>query len=366
VSVATETNLKHTPLFEEHLKLGAKMIVFGGWNMPVFYSSILDEHQAVRRNAGVFDISHMGQLELSGSKASNWLNFLLTNNVEKLAIGEGQYTFLLNPQGGVIDDLIIYRQTEQTFLLVVNAAKIEEDVAWLRSHLTPEVTLTDLSDASGAVALQGPKSALILQELGELPPRNHLHKYTFNGVRVDVARTGYTGEDGFEIFFPAGDAAKIWQRVLELGRRFEIRPCGLGARDTLRLEVCYPLNGSDLAPDRTPIEAGLGFFVDLEKPDFIGREILAKQKATGSQQRLVAIRALDKCPPLRAHYSVFAADQRIGELTSGTQSPSLNYGIGLGYVYTAFAKPGQKLEIDIRGKRFPATVEKKPLYKKSC
>jgi aminomethyltransferase len=366
VSSATDTNLKQTPLFEEHVKLGAKMIGFGGWNMPVFYSSILDEHQAVRRNAGVFDISHMGQLELSGPQARVWLNLLLTNNVEKLAVGEGQYTFLLNRQGGVIDDLIVYRRSEQRFLLVVNAAKIEEDVAWLRSHIAPEVTLTDLSDAYGAVALQGPKSALILHELGELPTRNHLSEYTLGGVRVSVARTGYTGEDGFEIFFPAVDAAKIWQRILELGTPFEIRPCGLGARDTLRLEVCYPLNGSDLAPDRTPIEAGLGFFVDLEKPDFVGREVLANQKTVGPQQKLVAIRALDKCPPLRAHYAVFAADQLIGELTSGTQSPSLNYGIGLGYVDTSFAKPGQKLEIDIRGKRFPATVEKKPLYKKSC
>jgi aminomethyltransferase len=366
VSSAPETNLKHTPLFAAHVKLGAKMIGFGGWNMPVYYSSILDEHQAVRRTAGLFDISHMGQLEVSGPMANLWLNQLLTNNVNKLIIGEGQYTLLLNPQGGVIDDLIVYRRSEGTFLLVVNAAKVEEDVAWLRSRINAEVTLINLSTTRGAVALQGPRSALVLQELGELPARNHLRDYLFDGVPVSIARTGYTGEDGFEIFFPAVDAVRIWQRILELGAPLELRPCGLGARDTLRLEVCYPLNGSDLAPDRTPIEAGLGFFVDLEKPDFVGREILATQKSLGPQQKLVAIRALDKCPPLRAHYGIFADDQRIGELTSGTQSPTLNYGIGLGYVPASFAKPGQKLEIDIRGRRFPATVEKKPLYKKSC
>jgi aminomethyltransferase len=366
VSLTTDTNLKHTPLFEAQVKLGAKMIGFGGWNMPVYYSSILDEHQAVRRTAGVFDISHMGQLEVSGAGANTWLNRLLTNNVDKLVVGEGQYTLLLNPQGGVIDDLIVYRRSERTFLLVVNAAKIEEDLTWLKGRITAQVTLIDLSATSGAVALQGPRSALVLQELGKLPSRNHLRDYIFDGVAVSIARTGYTGEDGFEIFFQAVDAVRIWERILELGAPFELRPCGLGARDTLRLEVCYPLNGSDLAPDRTPIEAGLGCFVDLQKPDFVGRAILAAQKTVGPVQKLVAIRALDKCPPLRAHYSIFADDQRIGELTSGTQSPSLNYGIGLGYIPAPFAKPGQKLEIDIRGKRFPATVEKKPLYKKSC
>jgi aminomethyltransferase len=366
VSIATDPNLKQTPLFLEHVKLGAKTIGFGGWNMPVFYSSILDEHQAVRNAVGLFDISHMGQLKVSGPFANRWLNILLTNNVDKLAVGEGQYTFLLNQQGGVIDDLIVYRRKEESFFLVVNAAKIEEDVAWLQSRIAADVTLANHSATFAALALQGPKAAEVLHRFGDLPVRNHLRELDFDGVPVLIARTGYTGEDGFELFFSAGAAAQIWNRLLELGEPFAIRPCGLGARDTLRMEVCYPLNGSDLAPDRTPIEAGLGFFVDLDKPNFIGRDALAAQKATGPKQKLVAIRAQEKCPPLRPHYPVFAGHQKIGELTSGTQSPSLSSGIGLGYLDSAFAKPGQKLEIDIRGKRFPATVEKKPLYKKPC
>jgi len=366
VSTVINPTLKQTPLFEEHVKLGAKMIGFGGWNMPVFYSSILDEHQAVRTCVGIFDISHMGQLEVSGPLASRWLNILLTNNVDKLAVGEGQYTFLLNQQGGVIDDLIVYRRRENSFFLVINAAKIDEDVTWMERRIAADVTLVNQSAVYAALAIQGPKSPEVLSHFGELPSRNHLRELIIDEVPALVARTGYTGEDGFELFFPATAAVEIWNRLLELGKLLEIRPCGLGTRDTLRMEVCYSLNGFDLSPERTPIEAGLSFFVDFQKPNFVGREILAAQKEAGLKQKLVAIRALEKCPPLRAHYPVFANDQQIGELTSGTQSPSLGVGIGLGYLDVAFAKPGQNVEIDIRGKKFPATVEKKPLYKKPC
>ena len=358
--------LKQTPLFEKHVQLGAKMIEFSGWNMPVFYSSILDEHQAVRTCVGVFDISHMGQLEVSGPLASRWLNILLTNNVDKLAVGEGQYTFLLNQQGGVIDDLIVYRRHEDSFFLVINAAKVDEDVAWMERRIAANVTLVNQSTAYAALAIQGPKSPEALNHFGELPVRNHLCELTIDNVPILVARTGYTGEDGFELFFPAIAAVEIWNRFLKLGKPLEIRPCGLGARDTLRMEACYPLNGSDLSPERTPIEAGLGFFVDLQKPNFVGREVLAVQKEAGPKQKLVAIKALEKCPPLRAHYPIFVNGQQIGELTSGTQSPSLGVGIGLGYLDIAFTKPGQNVEIDIRGKKISATVEKKPLYKRPC
>jgi aminomethyltransferase len=358
--------LEQTPLFEEHLKLGAKMIGFGGWNMPVFYSSILDEHQAVRQHVGIFDISHMGQFKVSGPAGARWLNTLLTNNVERLDIGQGQYTLLLNAQGGVIDDLIIYRHRDTDYFLVVNAAKIEEDFTWMRSKLSGDVSLSNQSALFAAVAVQGPAAPELLQPFGDLPPRNQIRELRILGIPVLTARTGYTGEDGFELFYPTAAGGMIWNHLLEIGGHLGVKPCGLGARDTLRMEVCYPLNGADLSPDRTPLEAGLGFFVDLQKPEFVGRDALLAQKESGLAQRLIALKADGKSPPLRAHYEVFVGDKRIGELTSGTQSPSLGIGIGLGYFDVSFSQPGQKVEIDVRGRRFAATVEKKPLYKKRC
>jgi aminomethyltransferase len=362
VSDSTNLPVRQTSLYQEHLKLGAKMIGFGGWDMPVFYSSILEEHQAVRERVGIFDISHMGQIRVSGPSAQNWLNTMLTNNLERLQIQDGQYTLLLNEQGGVIDDLIVYNRGSNDYFLVVNAAKIEEDAAWMQSRVTDGVAVSDLSDHFAALAVQGPQSAELLGRFGELPARNRILEFRIQGIPVLVARTGYTGEDGFELFFPSAAAAVVWNKLLELGAK----PCGLGARDTLRLEVCYPLNGADLSPTRTPLEAGLGFFVDLEKAEFVGRDVLLAQKEAGVRQRLIALKADGKSPPLRAHYGVFVSDTQVGELTSGTQSPSLGIGIGLGYVDLPFSKPGQKVEIDVRGRRFAATVEKKPLYKKRC
>jgi aminomethyltransferase len=342
------------------------MISFGGWNMPVFYSSILEEHRAVRERVGIFDISHMGQIRVSGPSAEHWLNTLLTNNLKRLQLRDGQYTLLLNEQGGVIDDLIVYCRGSNDYFLVVNAAKIEEDFFWMQSHLTGEVAISDLSDHFAALAVQGPGSVELLRRFGDLPARNQIQEFRIQGIPVLLARTGYTGEDGFELFYPAAAAAVVWNHLLELGTSLGVKPCGLGARDTLRMEVCYPLNGADLSPTRTPLEAGLAFFVDLEKPEFVGRGSLLAQKEAGLRQRLVAFKADGKSPPLRAHYSVLVGDAQVGELTSGTQSPSLGIGIGLGYIDVEFSKPGQKVEIDVRGRRFAATVEKKPLYKKRC
>ena len=357
-------DLRRTPLFQEHVKLGARMIEFGGWTMPVFYAGIMTEHQAVRNRVGMFDISHMGQLEVSGTAATKWLNTLLTNNLQKLSVGEGQYTLILNERGGVIDDLIVYRRTEAGYLMVVNAARIDQDYAWLESHSIAEIELVNDSQEYAAVAVQGPLSTELFKSVGRLPPRNHLDSFKIAGTDVLLARTGYTGEDGFEVFCPATAATAVWERFLELGGPLGIQPCGLGARDTLRLEACYPLNGADLSESRTPLEAGLGYFVDLEKTSFVGRETLLAQKKHGLEQRLVALKVHDKSPPVRPHYGLFAAERQIGELTSGTLSPSLGVGIGLGYVETAFAGPGQEIEIDVRGRKFPATVEKKPLYRK--
>jgi len=361
----TEAAPKKTPLYDEHIKRGAKMVPFAGWLMPVQYTSIVEEHRAVRNHVGMFDISHMGQLLPQGEGVREWLNAILTNNLQKLDVGTGQYTFLLHEGGGVIDDLIAYRTGEEKFLLVVNAARTAEDIKWLHHYIAPTVEVPSRTGAFGAVAIQGPRVVELFRALDvDLPPRNHIVDLTIGGMPVSVARTGYTGEDGVEVFFRATDAAKFWNLILATGERFEIKPCGLGARDTLRLEMCYPLNGSDLSPERNPIEAGLGFFVDLAKPKFIGREVLLKVKEEGPREKLVPFRMKEKGPPPRPHYAVFAGESRIGEVTSGTLSPSLNWGIGMAYIDAGHAKIGAEIEIEIRGQKFPATIEKKPLYKK--
>jgi len=344
------------------------MVPFAGWLMPVQYTSIVEEHQAVRNNVGIFDISHMGQLIAEGSGARAWLNTMLTNNTDKLEVGTGQYTFLLNERGGIIDDLIVYRIGERKFLLVVNASRTDEDFAWLDQYRPKDVDLKNRSADFGGVAIQGPRIAELFHALFgddvDLPPRNHIVDLPFDGTEVSVARTGYTGEDGIEVFFRANDATKFWNAALEKGKPFGIKPCGLGARDTLRLEMCYPLNGSDLSPKRNPIGAGLGFFVDLTKRNFIGRDALLKTKENGAPEKLVAFRMKEKGPPPRPHYAVFQNGERIGEATSGTLSPSLNYGIGMAYIDAAHVKIGAQIDIEIRGKKFPAIIEKKPLYKK--
>jgi len=359
---------RKTPLYDEHVRLGAKMVPFAGWLMPVQYTSIIEEHLAVRNNVGVFDISHMGQFIVDGAGRRDWLNSMLTNNVDKLDVGMGQYTLLLNDRGGIIDDLIVYRIGEQKYLLVVNAARADEDFAWLQNHLKEGCNLTSRSADFGAVAIQGPQTIALFHALFgkdiELPARNHIADVPFDATSVSVARTGYTGEDGIEVFFPANEAVKFWNAALERGKPLGIKPCGLGARDTLRLEMCYPLNGSDLSPERNPIEAGLGFFVDLAKPDFVGRDALLKTKEFGPREKLVPFRMKEKGPPPRPHYVVFGNGERIGEVTSGTLSPSLNWGIGMAYVSSAHAKIGAEIDIEIRAQKFPATVEKKPLYRK--
>ena len=378
----TENAPKKTPLYEEHVRLGAKMVPFAGWLMPVQYTSIVEENQTVRNKVGIFDISHMGQLIVEGSGAREWLNVMLTNNIDKLDVGHGQYTFLLNERGGIIDDLIAYRIGEQRFLLVVNAARTDEDFVWLKKWRRPAAgapenyrqdadttAIVNRSADFGGVAIQGPGIAELFHALFgkdvDLPPRNAIIDPPFDGTKVSVARTGYTGDDGIEVFFRASDAVKFWNAALEKGKQFEIKPCGLGARDTLRLEMCYPLNGSDLSPERNPIEAGLGFFVDLTKPNFIGRDALLKTKENGPREKLVPFRMKEKGPPPRPYYAVFQNGARIGEVASGTLSPSLNWGVGMAYVSATHAKIGAEIDIEIRGRTFPATIQKKPLYKKS-
>lgn len=343
------------------------MVDFGGWSMPVQYSGILEEHHAVRTGLGLFDISHMGQFFVEGPQAAAWLQHLLTNNLERLAIGECQYTFLLNERGGVIDDLIVYRLAENRYLLVVNAAKIEEDFAWMEGHAREGATLENASDAFAGFAVQGPKSAPLFDAFFggrySRPARNEILAIEIDDQPYFIARTGYTGEDGFEVFCPAGRAVKAWNDILERGAQFGIKPCGLGARDTLRLEMCYPLNGSDLSPDTTPLEAGLSIFVDLQKPAFLGRNALLAQKEGGISRRLVPFKMTGQSPPPRSHYPVFKNGEKISETTSGSLSPTLKAGIGMVYLPTALARIGEEIEVEIRGRRFPATIEKKPLHR---
>lgn len=394
--------MRRTPLYDKHLAAGGRMVDFAGWEMPVQYTGILDEHRAVREAVGMFDISHMGEFFVRGENAAPWLDSLLTNNVASLSLGQAHYSLMLNDQGGVIDDLIVYRTGEREFLLVVNAAKIDEDFAWLSSHLpncdpahigNPGfIDLVNCSDDYSAIAVQGPRAPEILSVLfpgHQLTGRNRVQEFTSPQSyriksscgelavhapltpesaakapstlpfepRVFVITTGYTGEHGFELVIPNAEAESHWDRLLAAG----VKPCGLGSRDTLRLEMCYPLNGNDLAPDKSPLEAGLGFFVDLNK-SFRGSHALTAQKQSGLTQRLAAIRVDEKSPPIRPHYPIIANDTQVAETTSGALSPSLNCGIALAYLPFELAKPGQPLEIEVRGRRYKATVVKKPFY----
>ncbi len=363
-------SLKKTPLHAAHVALGGKMVEFGGWHMPVAYGTgILTEHRAVRNAAGVFDISHMGQFFARGPQARAWLNSVFSNQLEKIGPGVSQYGFLLNERGGVIDDLIIYQYGAEDFLLVVNASMIDEDFAWLQKHLPAGggVKLENMSDECAALALQGPRAAEIFAAFFganvEPPARLGVKVIERKGVPFYVARTGYTGEDGFEFFYPATSAEPILRELLKVGEPSGLIPAGLGARDSLRLEVCYPLNGNDLSPDHTPLEAGLGIFCALDK-EFIGVGPLRAQKAEGVKRRLAAIQMTEKGPPPRPHYAVFANGAQVGELCSGGLSPCLEAGIGLAYLPVDLAKAGQPVEIEIRGRKFAAVVAKKPLYKK--
>jgi aminomethyltransferase len=371
--------LKRTALFSAHQKLGAKLIDFGGWEMPVQYTSITDEHLAVRNAAGIFDISHMGEVTVSGADAEKFLNFVLTNDIRKLAPGEGQYTLMCNERGGVIDDLYAYKLSDGVYFLIINASRIEPDVAWLKSQaakFSGELNLTDASHQYSAVAVQGPRvkdfindvipgasiSAMRVAHATDLK-KNEIGGFPFERGEVLVSRTGYTGEDGFEIV--GGDEAirHLWDKFMSVGAPFGLKPVGLGARDTLRTEVCYPLYGHELDEETTPIEAGVGFFVSLDKGEFNGRAVLQEQKANGTKKKLVAFKMTDKSAPPRPHYLIWANGANVGIVTSGTQSPSLNLGIGMGFVPPEFTKPDTKIGIEIRGKRFAAVVVQKPIYK---
>jgi aminomethyltransferase len=330
----------------------------------VQFRGILEEHRAVRTAAGLFDISHMGHLLVEGADAESALNRILTNDTRRLSPGKGQYTLLLDERGGILDDLLCYRLDAETFFLVPNASRTEQDFVWIRNQCgSGQVRIEDHSRLWGGMALQGPRSEAILRKLlgAEIPlPRRNalIHLPIANGP-VLLARTGYTGEDGFEWFCPASTLPLWWDAVLQTGEPFGILPCGLGARDTLRLEAGLPLYGSDLSPQTTPLEAGLESFVRWDKGDFIGRSALLTQKESGLPSQLMGLRMQGKTPPPRAHYPVWSGDRRLGETSSGCLSPTLGMGIALAYLPPDFQAPGLTVEVEIRGQRFPATVASK-------
>lgn len=366
--IVSDTNpLKRSPLHESHLGLNARMVPFAGWEMPVQYNGIVEEHKAVRNAVGVFDISHMGQFLVEGADAEKFLNYALTNNCSRLADSEGQYTLMLNEVGGVIDDLIVYRLTADSFFLVVNASMIAEDRVHLESLMSGyAVVLTNLSDRLGGLAIQGPKSEAVWQRVveGQLPypARNTIATLSTEAGTIYACGTGYTGEKGFEFFSPDTEISDWFAKFVTAAREEGGLPCGLGSRDTLRLEMGYPLNGNDLAQDKTPLQAGLGFFVDLTKDAFVGRDVLIAQKEAGLPSKLTAFRVTGTAPPPRPHYTILHNDVPVGEINSGALSPSIGQGIGMAYLPVSLSKPGIPLEIEIRGKKYAAETVKKPFY----
>jgi aminomethyltransferase len=358
--VTTDAALRQTPLYEQHVELGAKIVPFAGWEMPVTYEGIREEHSAVRTHAGMFDVSHMGQVEVEGPGALGFLQRVLSNDVARVHIGGAQYSCLCNEDGGVIDDLFAYRLGGDRFLVVTNAANHETDLAWLgRQSRAFDAIVRDVADRYAMVAVQGPHARdVVTRALGiELPPRFHVSHVQVGRRPALACGTGYTGEDGVELLLDPDVATPIWRELLDAG----IVPCGLGARDTLRLEVCYPLHGNELSPERNPIEAGLGWCCK-EETGFIGSDAIARARE-GSGEKLVAFKIEGQGIP-RGGNPVMRGADRVGEVTSGTFSPSLEVGAGMAYVRADAAEVVTEIEIDVRGKRRPARIASKPLYAK--
>jgi len=363
------SELRKTPLHAVHVESGAKMVPFGGWDMPVEYSGLIAEHQAVRTAAGLFDVSHMGEFEVAGPGALSFLQRVTANNAAKLVVGQAQYSALPMPSGCPVDDIIVYQRGNERYMLVVNAANIAKDWAWLQAQQPSGCTLTDQSDAFALVALQGPKAEAILQGLTPVELKA-IGFYRFAeaavcGHEAIVARTGYTGEDGFELFMAPAAAAAVWRRLIEAGRPQGLLPAGLGARDTLRLEARMMLYGNDMDETTTLIEAGLGWIVSFDevKGDFAGRSVLIEQKANGAPRKLVGFETTERGIP-RHGYPVFLGDEETGSVTSGSFAPFLRKSIGLTYLPTARAAVGNELAVEIRGRRIGARVVPTPFYKR--
>lgn len=369
--------LKRTALFDEHQALGGRLIDFGGWELPVQYSGVIDEHLTCRNTAGLFDVSHMGEVHVEGADAEDFLNYLVTNNVAKLSPGQAQYSVMCDHTGGIVDDLVIYRRALDRFLVVVNASNTEKDFAHMQKvqslfkGVRGDLRLSNESAHYSQIAIQGRHAATILQTLTKTPLTS-IKTYHFaegsilNEIPAILARTGYTGEDGFEIYVPWSKGPEVWKNLMKSGLPYGLKPCGLGARDTLRLEMKYPLYGHELTDGTHPIEAGLSWVVKLDKGDFIGKSALIQFKESGLKRKLVGIKLLDRGIP-RQGYEIFSADTqtKIGEITSGTQSPSLKESIGIGYISAQYADIGTRISVNIRGTKAAGEIVRTPFYQKT-
>jgi aminomethyltransferase len=363
--MSANTPLKSTPLLEVHKRLNGKMVPFAGWNMPIQYAGVIEEHRAVREGVGVFDVSHMGEIDVRGREAKPFLQKLLTNNMDKLDDGGILYSLMCYENGGVVDDLLVHRFEEKHYFLCVNASNTDKDFEWARGLAGEfDVQVENLSDRTAQLAIQGPRAESLLQKLTDIS-LGDLAYYHFQKGRVGdweavIARTGYTGEDGFEIYLDADTAVPVFESLLEVGKEFDLQPIGLGARDTLRLEAGYPLYGQEIDADHSPLEAGLGWVIKLKKADtFVGQESLANQKDKGLTRKLVGIKLMDRGVP-RSHYKVLSDGTPVGEVTSGTFSPTLNTGVALCNVPTELSTPGTRLDIAIRNSTVAGEVTPLP------
>ncbi|MFH1403094.1 MAG: glycine cleavage system aminomethyltransferase GcvT [Candidatus Altiarchaeota archaeon] len=366
---------KKTPLYEVHEKIGARMVEFHGWLMPVQYHGLVEEHKSVRKNAGLFDVSHMGEFLVFGKKAARLVNHVVTNDVSKLGDGKCMYTPMCRENGTIIDDLLVYKHNKDHYMLVVNASNIEKDYDWIKSAISEfpgegddkGVELRDVSDSTAMIALQGPKAVEILQRVTEYD-LSKIGRFSFDedvmigDIKALVSRTGYTGEDGFEIYVNSSEAIDVWDRIIEAGH-VDVEPAGLGARDTLRLEAGLMLYGNDIDDTTTPLEATIGWTVKLDKKDFVGRRALAKQKKQGVKRKMVGFEMIEKGIP-RSKYKIEFDGRGIGYVTSGTHSPTLDKGIGLGYVKPEYSRLGIIFDVIIRDKAHKARVVELPFYRK--
>ncbi|MEK4715205.1 glycine cleavage system aminomethyltransferase GcvT [Sporosarcina sp. FSL K6-5500] len=362
-------SLKRTVLFDSYAEYGGKTIDFGGWELPVQFSSIKAEHEAVRTKAGLFDVSHMGEVLVTGEGALSYLQKMVTNDVSKLKDGQAQYTAMCYESGGTVDDLLIYKRGDNNYLLVVNASNIDKDLEWMNSHTTDDVKIEDASSSYALLALQGPIAQEVLQTLTDEPLADikffrFKENVDISGHQVLVSRTGYTGEDGFEIYGSPEAIVALWSVILKAGASEGVVPAGLGARDTLRFEAGLPLYGQELSKDISPLETGLSFVVKLNKEeDFFGKEVLASQKENGVPRKLVGVEMIDKGIP-RTGYKVFLGEEQIGEVTTGTQSPTLKKNIGFALLNSEHTAEGTEIEVEIRAKRLKAVIIATPFYKR--
>lgn len=358
---------KRTCLYDEHLKLKALISPFAGYDMPIQYTDIVAEHNAVREHCGVFDVSHMGEIEVKGPQAEEFVNYIFTNDVRLAPAGKCFYGMMLNPDGGVVDDLLVYKKADDDYFLVVNASNISKDYAWILKNATHfEVKTENLSEKYGELAIQGPESEAVIEDVLKIPASD-LAFYSFKeieyeGEKIIVSRTGYTGEDGFEVYASPELTVKLWQTLMASGKS---TPCGLGCRDTLRFEVGLPLYGDELTDDITPLEAGLGIFVKFDKDDFIGKEPLARQKEAGVSRKIVGLELLERAIPRHGYEVLNANDETVGSITTGYHSISTGKDIAMALVDAEYAKIGTPLKVKIRKKTFPAVVTSKKFFKKS-